>query len=890
MFRRFRSLARVLIGRRRFEDRMSDEIRFHLDAYAADLQHSGLTPEEAARRARAVFGSVDGVREDCRQARGLRWLDELWQDLRYTWRLMRRTPAFTAAAVVSLGLGIGATTAIFAVVESVLLRSLAVDDPGKLYFLAHGDGDRPSTSSNYPLFERYRTADVFSGVTAFRGTALKVSTGELVEIVPGQFVSGNYHAVVRAPVIHGRGFVSESDRPSEGSDIAVISERYWIRRFGRARDVLDRTLTIEGRTVAIVGVTGAEFGGFTPGSPVDITLPLAMYVRTTPRYLQAHDSFTSMLIIARLRPGVSEAQALAAVDAIFQQFMEEPENRWARGQTQLFSRARLQPAGKGDDWLRTQYRASLFMLLSMAVLVLVVASANVANLLLSRSTARAREVAVRRCVGGDRWRILRQFLTESAVLAVLGGACGVLLAIWGASLILALFSTWRQPIVIDVSLNVRVLGFAAAVTLATGLAFGMVPALKGTRVDLTAMLKGDSAGSGIMARRPLLSRALVVGQVALCVMVLVVAALLAQSVRSLKARPAGFDAANVLLFDLNVSSSVVPRTKLESLYVGLLDYLRRLPGVASAAASTSTPIHTSGDLRGLALPGLPETPEARGMWANYVTTRYFETMGIRVLRGRAFTSQDMFSTHKVAVLNQRAARHVFGDADPIGRTIAWMGAPEQPIEVVGLVDDTLQDSLRADAPRMVYSPLTDTQLPRPIQVALRTTGDPISLAGNVRTIVRSVHPEFIVERVRTMDAQIDAFLVRERAVTWLSVAFAFVALILACVGVYGVMSYNVARRVREFGIRLALGEREHSLLRAVLGEAMSLAFVGIVLGVGGTLLVRRLISNLLYGVPPHDLETVTGVSVALLAMMLIAAYLPARRAARVDPMRAIRAE
>jgi predicted lysophospholipase L1 biosynthesis ABC-type transport system permease subunit len=250
----------------------------------------------------------------------------------------------------------------------------------------------------------------------------------------------------------------------------------------------------------------------------------------------------------------------------------------------------------------------------------------------------------------------------------------------------------------------------------------------------------------------------------------------------------------------------------------------------------------------------------------------------------------MSSTHKVAILNQRAARHVFGDADPIGRTIAWMSAPEQPIEVIGVVDDTLQDSLRADAPRMVYTPLTDTQLQRPIQVALRTTGDPTILAGNVRSIVRSVHSQFIVERVRTMDAQIDALLVRERAVSWLSAAFAFVALILACVGVYGVMSYSVARRVREFGIRLALGAREQRLLRGVLSEAMSLALMGIVLGVGGTLLVTRLISNLLYGVSADDPETVIGVSVTLLATMLIAAYLPARRAARVDPMRAIRAE
>jgi predicted permease len=893
---RLRSFLRALFGRGRFEDGMTDELRFHIDAYAADLERQGLSAAEASRRARAAFGSLDSAREDCRRARGLRFLDRLRQDLRYSARLMRRSPGFTAAALLSLGLGIGANTAIFSLIDAVLLRSLPVAQPEQLFFLAHGQGDRPQTSSNYPLFDRYRTTEVFSGVTAFRAATLKVQHGTVTELLPAQFVSGNYHAVIGAPIIHGRGFVSMPDRPTGDEGAAVISEGYWVRRFGRSPDVLGRIVTVQGRPVEIVGVTAAAFGGFEPGAPVEITLPLSMYVLDNPKYLDAHESFTSMSIVARVQHGITEQQALSATDLRYQQFMSEPDNQWARkNQPETYATARLLPAGKGSQRLREQYRTPLLVLMIMAALVLMVTAANIANVLLARSSARAREVAIRLCVGSGRWRVVRQFLTESAVLALAGGVLGILLADWGTELIVAAFGTWRQPLVLDVSLNVRVLAFAATVALVTGIGFGVAPALRATSGDLTPLLKGnDRGGTGSAVRRSVMNRGLIVVQVALCVVVVAIAALLAQSVRNLKARDAGFDPANVVLFDIDAPATLT-RALRGSFFTNVLERVRTLPGVTSASASTMTPVGTSGSLRGLALPGLPPTPDARGVWVNGISTRYLETLGVRVLRGRDFADQDMTAASKVVIINERTARYVFGDANPIGRTVAWMSAADQPLEIVGVVENSSLQNLREDAPRMVYTPLgAQPEIPSRVQLAVKTSADMApdlpTVTSRVRDLVRTAHPDAAIHNVRTMDEQIDGTLVEERALTWLSAGFALLVLSLACVGLYGMMSYHVARRTREIGIRLALGARPEAVLREVLRHTLSLTLLGIALGIAGALAATRIVSTFLFGLSARDPLTLAGVSLALVMTALAAGYLPARRAARIDPLRAIRSE
>lgn len=884
MLNRLRSLVRALVHRREFEHGMAEELRFHVDTFAADLGRGGMSKEEAARQARAAFGSVATVREECQQARGLRFFDWLRQDVRYALRILARTPSFTAALVLSLGLGIGATTAVFSLVDAVLLRSLPVMRPGELFFLAHGEGDAPGTNSNYPLFERYRSLPVFAGVTAFRAETLQVGTGDgSVELVPGQFVSGSYHAVIGTPMALGRGFASESDRPTSDDGIAVISDAFWTRRFGRSPDVLGHTLRVGGRQVTIVGVTATGFRGLVPGTSIDITLPLSMYVLDDPTFLTAFDGFTSMPIVARLRQGTPEPQALAAADGVLQQFMQEPAVAWARGEA--FSRARLVPAGLGDHGLRRQYATPLLVSMAMAALVLLIASANAANLLLARSSARAREVALRLCVGAGRGRLIRQFLTESVIVALASGAAGLLCAYWGTAAIVALFSVWQQPLVLDVAVNARVFAFASLISLATGLVFGLVPALESARVDLAPTLKGND-GQRRTHGPGLVSHGLIVAQVALCVVVLTVAALLVQSVRNLKTQPTGFDAARVLLFDLSCATTVQPATQCGSLVRQLLDRLTNLPGVTSVAVSTMTPTNTEGRFRGLALVGKPLTPEASGVFENVVSPRYFDTLGVPLLRGRDFTVHDADPDRRVAIVNDRTARYIFGDEEAIGRTIAWGSTPNEPIEIIGVVGDTKQNSLREDAPRMVYTPLS----PQGGQIAIKMGGVPLTVVPAVRDQAHQVSRDLLVARVRTMEDQIDSALVSERALMLLTTAFAIVAAILTCIGLYGVMSFQVARRTREIGIRLALGELPQSVLAGVLRRAMRVSVAGLAVGLVCAILATRLVSAFLYGLSPQDPLTLAAVALGLLATALLAGWLPARRAARIDPLLAIRSE
>jgi predicted permease len=884
---RLRSSLRALFRRSRFEHGMSDELRFHVDAYADDLRRSGMASPEAERRARAAFGSFESVREDCRRASGLRWWDELQQDVRYALRLMRRAPAFTTAIVLSLGLGIGATTAIFSLIDAVLLRSLPVANPEELFFLAHGDGDRPSMSANYPLFDRYRTVPSFSGVTTFRTAAFVVNIDNAVELAVGQYASGNYHSVIGAPFVLGRGFVSQPDEPADGDGIAVISESFWQRRFNRAPDILGRTIIVDTKAVSIVGVTRDV--GFLSGYSVDVTLPLSMYVRRNPNHLTATDGFTSMPIVARLAPGVSAPQARAAADVAFQRFMQEPPVRWARKQSATgYTMARLIPAGQGIDDLRHLYRAPLLILIGMAGLALLVAIANVANLLLARAATQERETAIRLCIGSGRWRLVRQRLTESSVLSLAGGLLGVLLALWGTHVILAVFSTWQRRLALDVSPNPRVLLFATAVALGTGLAFGVLPALRSTQVDLSPSLRTSGAVSA-RRRRGGLSRALVIGQVALSVVALVTSALLTQSVHGLKRRTPGFDASDVLLFD--VASYGVPLSDDDrrSVYSAILDRLAVLPGVTSVSLSTMTPLNTVGTYRGVVIPGELETPEARGVYANQVSEAYFRTIGVRLLQGRTFDAGEVARGANVVVLNARAARHIFKGANPIGQTTAWMSAQDTPLTVVGVVEDSSRESLRDDPPRMVYSPLTAGN-PGAVQVAVKTTADPGPLVADVRSFIRRVNSNVVVDRVRTMEDQMNGSLVRERGLAWLASAFAALAATLSLVGLYGVMAYQVARRTRDIGIRLAIGARPGVVLAGVMRESAALTAAGLLVGLTAAWFATGVVSTFLHGLSPRDPRTLVGVAVSLLLIALAATYLPARRAARIDPLRALRTE
>jgi putative ABC transport system permease protein len=892
MWSRLRSLAGVLLRRDRFEREMRDEVRFHIEARAADVAGTGLPPAEAMRRARMEFGTVDAIKDDCRQSRGLRWLDELTNDLRYALRLMRKTPGFTAAAVLSLALGIGANTAIFSLMDAVLLRTLPVSNPQDLVFLAHGQADRPGASSNYPLFDRYRSIEgVFGGITAFSPTTYKLKSNDGLENVSGLWVNGSFHGVLGVPMALGRGFSGESDRPTD-MPTAVLSDAFWLRRFGRDPSVLDSTITLDGRPVAIVGVTAQTFTGLVPGTNPDVTMPIAVRAIAEPEYLTMHDTWTDLTIVGRLKPGVSADAALPPVDVAFRQYMSEDENTWiTKGNPAAFANAVLVPASRGSGVLRRQYETALKVLMGMVAIVLLIASVNVANLLLVRSAARAQEVAIRMCVGGGRGRLIRQFLTESLLLAVFGGALALVFAQWGTAAIMSLFKAAETPLLIDVSPTPRVLAFTATISLVTGIVFGLVPAFASTRVDLTPALK--DAVVTRLSRRWSSSHALVAAQIALGIVVLAVAALLGRTLHNLKSIDAGFTPGNLLLVTLDTYGTPIPEAVRTSTFREVLDRVKALPGVEKASMSRSTPIHTSGNARALVMPpGTSERIEDNAAFTNPISPEYFDTMGIRLLRGRAFSLlDDAASAQHVAVINETMAKFWAGDRDPIGMTLAFKGSPKDQITIVGVVEDTHQMNLREAPPRTVYTPVAKSeQPPSGLTVELRTSHDPAAIAAAVREAVRGVNRSIVIRYMRTIDQQINASLVRERVLATLSAGFAFLALTLCAIGLYGVMSYTVTRRSREIGIRMALGAARGRVLGQVLSQTFAIAAAGTVAGIAGALMTTQTLNTFLFGLSGRDPGTIAGVAVALLVISMITGFLPARRAATLDPVRAIRTE
>jgi predicted permease len=891
MLARLRSFCDALRHRARFEAAMRDELTFHIDACADDLERAGLTRVEALRRARLAFGAADAIKDDCRQARGLRLVDELSQDVRYTLRLVKKAPGFTFAAVASLALGIGANTAIFTLIDAVLLRPIAVSNPHEIHYLAHGRGADVSWMSNYPLFERYFAAPVFTGVAAYDGPVpFKVSEPSGVSIVTGQHASRNYHALIGVPFVLGRGFVPGPDRTDEQPLTAVISHGYWQRRFGGDPDVLGRTLTVNRHVVSIIGVTAPEFSGFTPGTPVEVTLPLAVKVLDSPGFYDRTDTWTSMPILGRLKPGVSVDQARAAVDVLFQQFMAEPQNQWIRQRApEAYSVGELLPADKGSSALRRQYGQALWILMGMVIVVLLVASANVANLLLARSAARRREVAIRLCVGGGRSRIVRQFLTESVVLALSGGALGVLVAMWGTGTVLSLFGG-ENPIVLSVSPNARVLGFTFAVSVVTGVAFGVLPALKATAIDLTPSLTQSGERDAVRSGWAI-GKALMAAQVALCAVVLTVAALFVQTLHRVKTQPVGFERERVLLFALDNLGNGFAKPDVPRFAADVVARLRQVPGVLAAATSTSIPVHTSGNARVVQIPDLPAAAEDRHAWSNVVTASYFETLGIGLVRGRWLTDRDAATTPPVVVINEAFAREYFGDRDPIGRHVGLGAEPAHLSEIVGIVRDAHQASLREPPPRMMYTSIAQSdEPPSRFTVSVQTAGDPVALAPAVRTAVQSLGSDLVIRYLRTMEQQIDNSLVRERALATLSASFGLLALVLAVIGLYGVMAYDVTRRGREIGIRMALGAARGAVLRQVLRQCFVVAIVGVVIGLVCASMVTRALATLLFDLSERDPATFAAVAGLLLLTTIAAGLLPARRAATVDPVRAIRTE
>jgi predicted permease len=819
-------------------------------------------------------------------------LQTIWQDVRSAARSLRHSPGFAAAAVGTLTLGIGANTTIFSLAEAVLLRTLPVTAPGELFFVAHRDGDDVGTAANFPWYERVqRRTGAFAGVTTYTIRDFKVDTGDGLDQVVGQYAAGNYHAVVGVPIALGRGFSSEPDRPPASSPIAVISDAYWARRFGRSPDVIGRTLVIGGRPVTIVGVTAPGFEGLQPGRSIAVTLPLSLRLETDPEYVSASDSWYNMPIVVRLNTGGSAAAAESLLRADFREHMSQEGIGFGRGSDgQLQRVATLLPAARGVDRLRREYERPLQLFAGMVAVVLLIACVNVANLLLARGTARARELAIRLAIGASRRRVIRQLLVESILLALTAGLLGYLLAGWGARFITAVLRTGQNPTVIDAQHDASVLIFSIALATITGLTFGLVPAFRATKLDLTPALRAGAHGAvrGRFGGR----KTLVAAQVALSVVLVFGAALLVRTLQNLHTVEGGFDRRDVVLFALDSLDTSFPRERMAPLCADVLDRVRARPGVSSASCSTMSPVDTMSQTIPISHPQPPPGPNAGDVYSNRITPQYFQTFGIAVVRGRLFTDRDAADSPRVAIVNETFARHFFPRGDALGQTVAFFRAVVLPATIVGIVRDAKHD-LRGAPPRMIYQPLA--QIPEPPQtppiltVAVRTSS-PLALAGAVRQDVRALTRDVAVTYVRTMDEQIRAALVSERLLATLGISFGGLALLLACIGLYGVMAYDVSRRTRDIGIRLALGARRASVLVSVLRGAATVTAAGLVVGLAAAGFMSAVVSRLLFGVEPRDPATLAIAAGILSATALLAGYLPARRASRVDPIRALRTE
>src|SRR5579863_944967 len=926
---------RSLFTRDRVEQELNDELRFHLQELIEENLARGMKPEDARYLAQRELGGVEQIKEECRDMRRTNTIENFLSDLRYGLRQLRRSPGFTAVAIITLALGIGANTAIFSLIDAVMLRALPVREPqhlvllnwvskGRTYLIRNYDGSSyidkkgvsTGTSFSYPLFEAIRTRqDIFSDVMGFAtsGQPFNLNIGGQPGLAKGQYVSGDYFSTLGVGAALGRTIVP-SDDAAAAAPVAVISYAYWTRRFGRDLSVVGKAIKVNGVPFTLAGVAAPEFFGLQAGRPIDAWVPLQTLPQVDPswvRYLPKGETIFSVrtewwvLMMGRLKPGVTARQANAALDVVLQQEAARvepppPANR-SPDMTLQPPTVDLEAASSGLDELRREFSQPLFVLMCLVGLVLLVACANVANLLLARAESRQKEIAVRLALGAGRRRLVSQLLTESALLAVLGGACGIVLAYWASGVLLAFMSSGGDQIQLSVSPDLRVLAFTAVVSALTGVLFGLAPAFRGTRLDLTPALQGGGRVTGTAPRaggtRFGLGKALVVMQAAMSLLLLIGSGLFVRTLRNLEKEDIGFDRRNLLLFTVDSSRSGYHGERLAGVYQEMQRRIEAIPGVRSATMSRHLPINDGYGGEGVTLEGYtPKPGEAKdgvlGIYVHFVAPRFFETLRVPLLLGRTIGDADTQGAPRVGVVNRAFARKYFAGTNPIGRRFRFHEAEEtSDMAIVGVVGNTIYSDLREEPPPTIYVPYAQhLEMLDWMNFEVRTAGDPTSWVGAVRQAVQGVDRNAPLDGVVTQTGQIDQATFQERLFARLVSFFGLLALTLACVGLYGMMSYAVARRTNEIGIRMALGAEKVNILRLVMWEALALTVLGIAMGIPVALAGLRLIASMLYGVKPVDPLTLVAGALLMLGTAALAGYLSARRAARVDPMVALRYE
>jgi predicted permease len=830
----------------------------------------------------------------------------LSHDLRYAARSFKKSPVFVVVAVLSLALGIGANTAIFSLVDQILLRLLPVKDPKQLVLL-WGSGQHYGSNNgyhklSYPMYEDFRDHNqVFSGMFCRWGTSMSVNARGKTEHLDGELVSGTYFQVLGVGAALGRVFTPEDDRTPGGHPFAVLSYRYWMRQFAGDPNVLGTKLLVNGYPLTVIGVSQAGFDGTDPVSSPDIRVPIMMKAEMDKLGFYTLKDRRGRWVSAygRLKPGVSMQQAKASLQPFFHQLLEmevrekgfskaDPETR--RRFLNMF--ADLLPAGNGESGLRHQFSSALIVLMSIVGLVLLIACANVANLLIARATARQKEIAVRLALGASRSRIIRQLLVESVTLALIGGAAGVLLAIWMDRALLNFLPTGDSPLTISTTPDWRILAFTLAISLGTGVIFGLVPALQSTRPQLAGTLK-DQVGSIAGGTSVKLRKALVAAQVTLSLLLLIGAGLFIRSLRNLRDLDPGFRTANLLEFAVDPTLNGYPPERSLDFYRQLREGLDGMPGVESAGFAV-VPILAGDEWdSSVAVEGFRNKPaEAPDPHMNFISPDYFKTMHIPILLGRDFRMSDGRGKPKVCIVNERFVRKYFKDGNAVGRHIGMGGDPgtKLDIEIVGVVRDTKYESMRDEVPEEVYQPYHQVDFVLGTAVYVRTSQRPEQAFSMIRRTVNGLDSNLPVFEMKTIEKQMEESLVTERLVATLSAGFGLLATLLASIGLYGVMAHMVAQRTREIGVRMALGAARKDVIWLVMKEVLLLVGIGIGLGLPAAWGLTRLVKSQLYGIQPNDAATLALAVAGIAGIAILSGYVPALRATMVDPMRALRWE
>ena len=905
----FIAKVKQLFRHQRTNAELEDEIQLHIQMLKERFILRGMEPRDAEAAARRQFGNATLLRERYHEQRTFPLFATLSRDLQFGLRQLQRNPVLTCVAIASLALGIGANTAIFTAAKRVLFDTLPVTSPHQLRLLTWVSGhERPvppvwgdvgpndaggltSNSFSYPVLEEMRKkADAVEALIAFKDVPITATIDGHAEMIGGELISGNAFQSLDVKAELGRTLTPTDDLASGSGPVVVISNGFWAQRFARSPLVLGKVISLNGVPVTIVGISSGRFSGLQMGTSMQVFVPLTMQPLILPRPQNGSVSLLDnpqswwLQILARLRPDVSEGRAQAELDAALRQTaMPVLMN------TGDLDRFHLQfaPGDRGLDYLRGAYARPSYVLLTLAGLVLLLACLNLANLLLARSAARQRELSTRMSLGASRGSIVRQLLTESLLLSSFGGAAGLLLGYLGRNIVPRLLTNSSQPELVEVQFDWRVLLFALGISFATGILFGLAPAWKATRIAADGGLR-EAGGATVNRHRLWVDKALVTVQIALSATLLMGAGLFVHTLVNLNRTPLGFESDHILLFRLSLPRVRYSDAQMTTFFERLEEKLASLPGVRSVAANNIGIIgdgHSGSTFHVLGRP-LEEDPVR--VQTNGVGPEFFQTLGIPILQGRAFDRHDTTDSPKVAVVNRALAEKFFRNENPVGKTFE-AETVDGPIQIVGIAADTRYADLRSETPPTFYVPyLQETNGPGRMMIELRTIAEPTSVLTGVRAAIESLDHDLPLIDVRTMNEQVGSTLSDERALAQLAAGFSLLAVVLASIGIYGMMAYAVNTRTAEIGLRIALGAPSGQVLSRVLGEAFWLASAGTILGLIAALWLTRFIRVMLYGLGSADALSVVSTAVLLISVSLFAAFAPARRASRIDPIRALR--